>query len=92
MRQTFHICVAIDASEQTAVDGVLQLFLIDREAELFAVLLFHQCCVGVASEAVLILQLMLGICNRGPCEQGKSDDLDQEFLRSIHTIEKILCR
>ena len=68
--QPLHIRVAIHASEEIAVDRMLQLGLIDIEADLLAVDLGCQGCVGVTGKAVCILRLMLGIRHACPCKQG----------------------
>ena len=52
--------VAIDASKQAAVNGMLQLVLIDEEADLLAVFVSGQGRIAVAGETVGILDLRSG--------------------------------
>ena len=59
--EAFDILVAVDARKHAAVDGVLELGPVDEESELFAVLLFRKGRVGVAGQAIFVLELVLGV-------------------------------
>ena len=53
-----------------AVDGMLQLAFIHIQADLLAVHFRGQGGVGVAGEAVLVLELVLGASRAGTHKQG----------------------
>ena len=66
--QALHILVAIDARKHGAVDGVLELALIDKQADGFAVDVFRQRRVAVAGETFGILELLRRGCCGSPNE------------------------
>lgn len=59
VHQALHIFVAVNAAEHAAVDGVLQLGLIHKQAEFAAVRILGHGCIGMAGEAVGVLELVL---------------------------------
>jgi hypothetical protein len=61
MRQALHIRVAVNAGKHSAMNGLFLLGRIHKQADCLAVNLGRQRGVGVASEAVAILELMLGV-------------------------------
>lgn len=52
--------VAVDAGKQGAMDGVAEFGAVDKEADGFAVDLGRCCAIGVAGEAVLVLEFLRG--------------------------------
>jgi hypothetical protein len=70
MDQALHILVAIHAGKHGAVDGVLELGFIDKQALLLAVDVLTHGGVGVAGEAVDILEFVLGMRDGSPEKQG----------------------
>ena len=81
--QAFYIFMAIDAGEHGAVDGMLQLFRIDEQADLVSVLIGCQGGIGVAGEAVFVLQLMFGASCKAPAEQNE-ERREQDSAREFH--------
>ena len=57
VRESLNVCVAVHASEQPAVERVLQLVLVNVEADCLAVFFGGQRSVAVAGKAVGILDL-----------------------------------
>jgi hypothetical protein len=58
VRQGFHIRVTVHAPEHSAVNRMLELRAIDKQAHLLAVHVLRQRFVGVALKAVFVLQLV----------------------------------
>jgi hypothetical protein len=54
------VLVAIDTPKHFAMNGVLELILVDEETYRLAIFLFCQGRVGVAGEAVRVLALLSG--------------------------------
>jgi len=70
------------------VDGVLELLLIDKEADGFAVLLVGQGGVGVAGQAVCIFGLVLGTSKAGPGKKKQNycrkNDMERKKAQVFH--------
>ena len=92
MRQALHILVAINASEQIAVDRMFQLAFIHIKADLLAVHLRGQGGVGVAGKAVFVLELMLGASRTGANKQRYGESLGEGFPGRGHAFEESLRR
>lgn len=61
VHQTLYILVAIHAGKKIAVDGMLHLAFINKQANLLAVYLRCQRGIGVAGKAVFVSGLLLGV-------------------------------
>ena len=70
MDEALHVLVAIDAGEHGAVDGVLQLGFIDKQALRLAVDVLSHGGVRVAGKTVRVFDLRLGMRRGSPKEQG----------------------
>jgi len=90
--QALHVLVAIDATEHSAVDGMLQLVFIHEQADLAAVRIFTQCGVGVAGETVFVFQLLLSACGRGPYKQQYEKNKCEGSSGCVHAYEEMLRR
>jgi hypothetical protein len=66
MRKALYILVAVNTGEHAAMDRVLQLALVHKETELLAIQIFCQSLIGMAGEAVSVLELLPGACCGGP--------------------------
>ena len=89
MRRGLHVLVAVDAGEHSAVDGLLQLFGVDGEADRLAVGIGGgERGVGVAGETLLVLRLVLGAGERGQREQEddhrQRTELARRFMLQVH--------
>ena len=63
VRQALHILVAVHTGEHAAVDGMLELALVNVEAEGRSILgRGGERGIGVAAEAVRVLDLLRGVC------------------------------
>jgi len=69
MDQALDILVAINAGQDIAVDRMLQLAWVHIQANLFSIYFRCQSGVGVAGEAILVAELMLGASCTGAEEQ-----------------------
>ncbi len=58
MREALHILVAIHAAEHAAMDRVLQLVLVHKQADLLSIHILRQRVVGVASKAIRVFKLL----------------------------------
>ena len=92
MRQALHILVAIHAGEHAAVDGMLELVLVDEEADRRSVLVrAGERGVGVAGEAVRVLELLRGVCGRGPGKKKENERTkEKNFVQRSHFEEMLL--
>ena len=63
--------MTVDAREHAAVNGVLELVVVNKESDLFSVLFFGQSRVGVAGKAVTVLELVFSAKRR---DQGKQSE------------------
>jgi hypothetical protein len=82
VRKALDVGVAIDTGEHGAVNGVLELVLIDGDA--VAVARGHA-RVAVAGEAVRVFELLRGVCGRGRGKQEKNERTNKKPTRSVHT-------
>lgn len=85
--QAFDVGVAVDACEHGAVDRVLQLGRIDKQAVRLAVDGFGDRGVAVAGEAVFIFELVLGMKRRGPDERRHNETTRQQPTNRIHVFK-----
>ncbi len=92
VRQALHILVAIHAGEHAAVDGMLELALVDEEADRRSVLVRGgERGVGVAGEAVRVLELLRGVCGRGPGKKKENERANEKTSCNVHTLRRCLC-
>lgn len=67
------------------MDGVRQLFSIDKEADLLPVYVIGQGCVGMAGEAILVLEFVVGASGENPAEQNK--ERSKKSLLEVFTLK-----
>jgi hypothetical protein len=86
VRDAFDVGMAIDAGK-CAVNGVLELVLVDGDA--VAVALGHG-GVGVAGEAVGVLELLRGSRDRGPKKKREDEQWNREPTSNVHNLRRCL--
>jgi hypothetical protein len=91
MRQALHILVAIHAGKHGAMNGMLELAFIHKQADLFALHVRGQCGVGVTGKTVSILELMFGMSRTSPDKQGQNERLSENSFARVHAYEEMLC-
>ncbi len=87
VRDAFDVGVAIDAGEHGAVNGVLGFVLVDGDA--VAVARGHG-GVGVAGEAVGVLELLRGSRGRGPKKKREDEQWNREPTSNVHKLRRCL--
>ena len=92
MRQTLHIRVAIHAGEQAAVNRLLELGRVHVQADRLAINLLRQSGIGVAGEAVAVLELMLGMERAGPGKKRQGQRMGDDPSSRVHALEETLRR
>jgi hypothetical protein len=90
MHQAFYILVAVDATQQLAVDGVLELILVDEETKRLAVFIGCQRAVAMAGEAIGVLKLLGSMCAGTPSKKRRTKRTEQQKSNSSHVIEETL--
>lgn len=86
MHQALHVFVAVHAREHAAVNGVLELALIDKEAHGRAVCVFGgESGIGVAGETVRVFELLRGKCAGGPGKNSEDERRKPEQPYRFHT-------
>ena len=85
MRQALYILVAIHTGEQAAMDGMPELVFVDVDADYRTVHILSERGIGVAGEAVGVLELLRGMCSGGPGKQENDRGTSKKPTCSVHS-------
>ncbi len=88
VRETTNVGVAVDALEHGAVNGMLELVLIDVDAHRRAVYVLSESGIGVAGEAVRILELLRGVRGGGPGKTEKNECKRRKPASKVHALRR----
>jgi len=89
VRQALHVFVAIDTRKlHRAVDRMLKLFAINEQGDRFAVDVFCERRIAVASEAVFIFELVLGASGESRAQQKGRERTEQDPAGNFHAYEE----
>jgi len=92
MRKACYIRMTIHTREQAAVNGMLELVFVDVDADYRTVHILSERGIGVAGEAVGVLELLRGMCSGGPGKQEKDERTNKKPTCSVHSSRKRLGR
>jgi len=84
VRQALHVGMAIHALPQRAVDGMLELVSVHKQAVGLAVHIYAERRVAVTGQAVFVGQLVLRLRWRDPEKKDKNQGLKQETVFRTH--------
>ena len=66
------------------MNGMLELLPIDEQRDLFAIYIFGQSVVAVASEAVFVFRLMLGANGESRAQQKDRERTEKDSAGNFH--------
>lgn len=89
MHEALYVLVAIDAGKlHGTVDRVLKLLAIHEQRNRLTVDVLGQRCLAVASQAVLVFELVLGANGEGRAQQRQRERTEQDPAGNLHDYEE----